>query len=239
VKFSIAIPAYEYKGKGGELLDFSFEKMAEQTFKDFDVIISDHSVDSDVENTCKKWDEKLNIKYFKNETNRGNPASNLNNAIKNSDGEWVKILCQDDFLVYENSMEIISNNLPEDKNWMATGYIHTKDKRNYFNYHAPAVNPQLLIMNSIGTPSCVILKKVPVMPEFDEALKYAYDCEFYFRFWKQYGDPKIITDVTIANYLWENSITAQITQEFIQKENEYILKKHGIGVAPPNETKPA
>lgn len=234
MKISIAIPAYEYKGKGAELLEFSFEKMKTQTFKDFNVVVSDHSLDKSIEDMCKKWENELTIKYVKNTEKRGNPAANLNNAIKESEGEWIKILCQDDYLMYDNSLEIIADAIGEE-NWIATGYIHTRDRKNYQVYHAPFLNPQLYITNTVGTPSCVAIKNVPQMVYADENLKYAYDCEFYFRFMTQYGKPKIITDVTIANFLWDGALTAIITPEFIEQENAYILNKHGI---PKNENQP-
>ena len=48
MKISIAIPCYEYSGMGAEILEHSFHQMNIQTFKDFDVIISDHSIDDNV-----------------------------------------------------------------------------------------------------------------------------------------------------------------------------------------------
>jgi hypothetical protein len=83
------------------------------------------------------------------------------------------------------------------------------------------------VANSIGTCSGVTLRNVENMPEFDTNLRYAHDCDFYYRFWKQYGDPKILKEITISNFLWLNSITSTITQEFINKENKYILEKYG------------
>ena len=64
--------------------------------------------------------------------------------------------------------------------------------------------------------------------EFDENLFYAYDCGYYYRYLLKYGNPSFSTDTTIANYLWENSITSQLTEEILGKESNYILKKHGF-----------
>jgi hypothetical protein len=66
------------------------------------------------------------------------------------------------------------------------------------------------------------------MMQFDTNLSYAYDCEYYYRFMKEHGNPKLITDVTIVNFLWDKSMTSKVDQALIDKENEYILKKHGI-----------
>ena len=52
--FSIAIPAYGYDGKGVEFLDYNFEKLSNQIFKDFEVVVSDHSIDDTIKTICNK-----------------------------------------------------------------------------------------------------------------------------------------------------------------------------------------
>jgi glycosyltransferase involved in cell wall biosynthesis len=49
--FSIAIPTYGYNGKGVEYLENNLNVLYNQNFKDFEVIISDHSKD----NLIEKW----------------------------------------------------------------------------------------------------------------------------------------------------------------------------------------
>ena len=43
MRMSIAIPTYESKGRGVEFLDDLFRTIEIQTFKDFEVVVSDHS----------------------------------------------------------------------------------------------------------------------------------------------------------------------------------------------------
>lgn len=228
MKISIAIPSYEYNGHGRDCLLYSFERMKEQTFKDFDVVISDQSADNSIEELCNEWQDRLDIKYYNVHEDIGNPAKNMNSAVEKAEGDWINILCQDDYLMNEDSLQIIADNIDEEHDWIATGYVHTDNRKNYFNYHAPQLNQHIYIVNTIGTPSCVTIKNKKDLPKFDENLSYAYDCEFYYRFWLKHGKPKLITDVTIANYLWDQSITSHINQDLIRRENDYILKKHGI-----------
>ena len=54
--FSISIPTYGYNGKGVEFLEHNLSILENQIFKDFEVIISDHSTDS----TIKDVYESLN-----------------------------------------------------------------------------------------------------------------------------------------------------------------------------------
>lgn len=231
-KISIAIPTYEYGGYGKECLEYSFEKIHKQSFRDFNVIISDSSKDDEIESLCDIWKDIFEIKYVKSLDSIGNPAKNMNNVVLHSDGEWIKILCQDDYLLDENSLQILNNSIDSGDtfSWIATGYLHTNNRESYFNYHAPYLNPRIYVINTIGTPSCVTIKNEKPLPmiEFDERLSYAYDCEFYYRYYLEHGNPRLLSQATIANYLWSESISAGITNEFIQRENNYILRKHGF-----------
>jgi len=229
-KISVCIPTFEYGGSGKDCLEYSFEKLKEQTFKNFNVIISDSSNDDEIEKLCKEWQTNFEIKYIKSPEARGNPAKNMNISMKNADGEWIKILCQDDYLSGKESLEKIARVIDTNKeyNWIATGYLHTNDKESFFNYHSPYLNPRIYIINTIGTPSCTAFKNDFPLMEMDENLSYCYDCEYYYRFFLEHGNPKLITDVTIISYLWEKSITSSITNDLIIQESRYILQKHGF-----------
>ena len=49
MKVSVAIPTFEYYGRGVEFLDDMFRSISVQTLKDVEVVISDHSVDNSIE----------------------------------------------------------------------------------------------------------------------------------------------------------------------------------------------
>lgn len=234
MKISIAIPAYEYNGFGTECLEYSFTQMKEQLFEDFEVVISDQSVDYKIRDLCNSWRRKLHIKYIHNKKT-GNAAQNMTNAVSNCEGDWIKILCQDDYLAYSDSMLKISKIIDEIEavpnykyNWLATGYIHTPDRKNFERYHAPQLHEHIALVNTIGTPSCTAFRNIKPMPEFDTNLSYYYDCEYYYRFWKQYGDPFFHNDVTIVNYIWNKAYTAKVDDILIDKEETYIRTKHNL-----------
>ena len=97
--FSVAIPTYEMNGKGVEYLNFSLSMLKRQSFQDFEVVISDNSKDDNIKILCEKWSNYLDIKYFNNDINKlDNPSANINNAMKNCTGDYIKILFLDDFL---------------------------------------------------------------------------------------------------------------------------------------------
>ena len=98
-KISIAIPTWESYGRGSEFLDDLLRTIEIQHFKDFEVVISDHSENDDVYNKVLEFNSKFQIKYIENNKNRGNSPANINNAIGNCSGEIIKIMFQDDFFL--------------------------------------------------------------------------------------------------------------------------------------------
>jgi GT2 family glycosyltransferase len=107
MKISICIPTWEQYGRGLEFLENNFEKISTQTYRDFNVIVSDHSKDNKIELLCNRYLSKFEIKYIKNNSNLGNGPYNTNNAISNADGDIIKILFQDHLFFQDNSVELI------------------------------------------------------------------------------------------------------------------------------------
>ena len=75
MRVSVAVPTFEYYGRGVEVLDDMFRTISTQTLKDVEVVISDHSVNDDIQNYCEKNEYNLNIKYI--DENKKNPQKNL------------------------------------------------------------------------------------------------------------------------------------------------------------------
>ena len=117
-------------GKAKELLSRSFDVLKKQTFKDFEVIISDNSEDDVIENFCKNY-QSLNIKYFKNP--RKGISKNTNEAMKKAKGKLIKILYMDDYLINENSLQNIVDNFKG--HWLVTGCAHDNGKGEIINKH--------------------------------------------------------------------------------------------------------
>lgn len=224
---SIAIPTYEMKGLGSIYLRKNFDLLCSQTFKDFDIIVSDHSQTDEILNICKEYETRLKVKYIRNKLNRGSSSANLNNAIKNSDGKLIKILFQDDFLYDEKSLEHIVNNFDLTKDyWLITACEHTRDGLHFERKFYPHYNDKIhLGKNTISSPSVLTIKNEhPLF--FDEKLIWLMDCDYYKRCHIKYGNPKIVNEICSVNRIGEHQVTNTLaTQERKDLEYHYIKNK--------------
>jgi hypothetical protein len=228
---SIAISTYDANGKGDKLLQHNLDMIKKQKYKNFEVVISDHSKSDIIFNLVNSENNKdINIRYFSNEYNYGNSSANTNNAIDKCNGDLIKILFMDDYLHNENSLNEIVNifSLPENKNkyWLANSYLHTRDYNHLFRKQVPTLKDHTFIINKIGCPSGITIRK-EVAERFDENLKWYMDTEFYHRLLLNYKTPIFLHKVLVVNYLHDNQVSnTQINKKLIKFENDYIKKKY-------------
>jgi glycosyltransferase involved in cell wall biosynthesis len=223
---SIVIPCYEMHDNGVSFLDSSLSRIANQTYKNIQVVISDHSLNDNIQKLCEKWSRPLNLKYLKNNINIGSSSSNVNNAINNSDGEIIKILFQDDFLYEEKSIEVIVDNFDVNDMWLVTSCYHTTNGIDMFNKHNPVWNDNIhLGINTISSPSVLALNK-NVSVRFDEELIWLMDCDIYKKLYINYGLPKIIHHTNVVNRLWGNRLSDTISNGIKESELNKMKKKY-------------
>ena len=227
IDISIAIPTYEYGGRGVEFLTHSFNKILSQTFKNFEVVISDHSLNDDIQNLCKEWNNRFEIKYCKNDRGRGIISPNINVAMENCKGEYIKVLFQDDFLYNELSLEktfsFIKSN---DVNWLMTTFYHSVDGVNMVRPFVPVWNNSIWLgNNTMGCPSGMTIKNENII-YFDESLNWLMDCDYYQKMFNLYGEPKILNEFTVVNRTWGERLSDTTNQEVILKETKMMLDRY-------------
>lgn len=223
----MAIPTYEMNGLGVRFLEHSLKILGHQTYKDFDVVISDHSVDNRIESLCKNNVFGLDIKYYRNEAGRGSSSANLNNAILKSTGSLIKILFQDDFLYSLTSLGQIAGSfdLERDK-WHVTACEHSKDGTDLYRPFYPSYNHQIhLGNNTISSPSVLTVKNdIPLL--FDHKLVWLMDCDYYKRLYLKFGQPKILNQVCVVNRIGGHQVSNTIaTRKVRRAERKYVTQK--------------
>lgn len=229
--FSICIPIWGAKGEGIDYLEDNLNSIKNQTFTDFEVIISDHSIDNSLQDFVELWKPILNIKYLKCDKGRGLISPNINNALRNATGKYIKILYQDDIFYNEHSLNDIAEylNIHPETNWLVTGCIGTYDMVNV----AVTVNPQYhqnihLGSNSIGCPSVLTLKNSDEKIYLDENLRFLDDVEYYKRLYDKYGSPNILPTICSTIRMGGVSATSLLNDEIRKKEIDLMLKKYGV-----------
>jgi hypothetical protein len=231
---SICIPTTELIDHNGNetgqyMLNFLLNTIENQTYKNFEVIISDQSKNNVIEKECENW-PNLNIKYYKNSFGIGSAAKNLNFAISKSNFEIIKPIFQDDFLFSENSLKYIIDNISEES-WGFVGTHHCNENNVdvLFNPISPRWDDPVRILSGINTvsgPSVMFFKNDDNY--FDEDLCWINDVEFYYRLFKKYGNPLLLSRQEIVQRIRTSSVSNTLNDKIKNEEEKYVLGKHNI-----------
>ncbi len=214
------------QGEARKVLTRSFDILKKQTFKDFEVVISDNSDNDIVKNLCASPEyQSLKINYFKNP--RKGLAQNTNAAIWGAKGEIIKILYMDDYLASEDSIQQIVNNFRG--YWLVTGCEHDDGMKRY-NPHYPRYNKKIYQgKNTIGSPSVLAIKNEnPLL--FDENMTWLLDCDYYQRMYGKYGEPTILNEINVIIGTGEHQVTNILSNSAKRKEYYYMAKKYKKGL---------
>jgi glycosyltransferase involved in cell wall biosynthesis len=234
VLISICIPAYKHTDFLKRLLD----SLTVQTFRDFEVVITDDSPDDSVKNLCIQFQELLPISYFRNAVALGTPE-NWNEGIRRAQGKWIKLIHDDDWLATENSLQRFADAIGANpdaafffcayrNNWFQSG--RTEEVFiNSFRYKELFKQPAVLFSSNVVGPPSVILHPNDKQFFYDNKVKWVVDIDFYIRYFKT-TTPVHIPEVLMNVGMGEH----QVTQDCFRKrpveipENFYLLGKVGI-----------
>jgi len=212
-KISIVLPTHNM-ANGKFFLKRALDSIAEQTHKDFEVVIPDnshHFTRTTIGEIVKEYSFPIN--HFINE--RMGATKNTNDGMGVATGDLIKILHMDDFFAHQDALKNIVENFKG--HWLVTGCTHTKDHERY-NDHLPQYNDKIHTgMNTIGSPSVLTIKN-GLDVWFDEDSVWLFDCLFYKKMYEEYGAPTILNDINVVIGIHAGQATNQLTQE--QKQNE-------------------
>ena len=236
-KISIAIPTYVKDELDLSYLKESFDKILNQSFKDYEVVVSDNSSNELVENLCNDYSNRFILNYKKNLKHIGMSA-NSNYVMDLCNGEYIKILHCDDFLFSNDALKIIVNALDNsDKYWLVNGFNHTYDSVNFYDPRTPQYPDHLLVGNNLlGCPTNITIRNKDI-EYYDTNVSTSMDHEWYHRLRMKYGMPLILSDVLTTSRQHSNSTTSKLnfdiiiegdgsSWQFIQSELEYLKEKH-------------
>jgi len=233
VLISICIPAFRRVAYLERLLT----SIKNQTFANFEVIVSDDSPGDEVKNLCALYATHFSLNYFKNIKPLGTPE-NWNEAIRNANGQWIKIMHDDDWFTETWSLHYFKKAIDEnaDSVFIFSAYrnIYEKNGRqepmflNKFRWKALLNDPVTLLANNIIGPPSVTLHKNDKKFWYDPSVKWVVDIEFYMRY-LQTARPFYINKPLInvgINNTQVTTYTFGVAQVHL-KESLYLLNKTG------------
>jgi glycosyltransferase involved in cell wall biosynthesis len=184
---SICIPAYNNARSLKTCLDSVFM----QTWKDFELLISDDSTNPEVEELVRSYGSEPRLVYVHNALPLGSPV-NWNNALHLAKGRYIKIMHHDDYFTSPNSLQQFVNYIEKEPSvsfFFCQSRVYFKKEKEYFIHKQTRTqlnrlvqNPVfLLFRNVIGAPSATCFKNDPLI-RFDKDYKWLVDAEFYIRY---------------------------------------------------------
>lgn len=227
-RFSICIPVWEQGGFGLQYLKDLLHSIQIQSFQDWEIVVSDHSKNADF---CEYLhdtfiDSVYNVTCVWYKENHGNGVANLNNSLKEAEGEIIKIMFQDDFMFDRRCLEKFDKTFQdENTKWAVCGSNHTRDGVNFERFMVPSWNPRLLEgVNTISSPSVLAFRNENI-ELFDENLTMFMDVEYYYRLGERYGLPTVIEDCLVTNRCHENQISSRYSGN-LKEEIRYCKEKY-------------
>lgn len=192
-KISCVIPIHDMQG-GDFFLWRLVNSIMKQTYKDYEIII---------------------IK-------EGRMAENTNAGLHKAIGELIKILYLDDYFAHPDALKEIVDNFKGSDNWLVTGCLHQQQGEEPKNPHYPSYNPKMRQgINTIGSPSVLTIRNEGKL-FFDQNLSWLLDCELYSRYYKKYGEPKILNDLNVILGLGAHQMTNLMSEEDKKLEFKYL-----------------
>jgi len=226
---SICIPVYEMFEEGAEYLKHSLSRIAEQDYHNIQVVISDHSTNSAIKDLCNEFVDTLNIKHVFNKDSIGSSSANMNNAVQHADGELLKILFQDDFLLHPKAITTqVDSLISSNKKWCITACAHTQNGIYIIDPYQPVFNTNILFNNTLSSPSTLMVYK-EYYQQADENLLWFMDTDCYYRLYLTTGEPAICQHINVINRRHPNQITnTLVNNELISFEREYLNQKYNL-----------
>lgn len=210
MKISIVIPTYEGNGRGKEFLSNCIQSIYAQTYDNYEIIVTDHSVDDEIELMVQNFDK---VYYVRNENDRGNSSANMNFGTLFATGDIVKPMFYDDFFFSNDALEKIHERFVMGAVWVAVGSNCSADRNTFSHQLIPYYNDEIIYgKNTMSSPSCIAYtRRCGVW--WDERLLWLMDCKFYREMHDKYGDPWIIRDVLVTNYAHPGQMTNSLSDE--------------------------
>jgi glycosyltransferase involved in cell wall biosynthesis len=204
---SICIPSY----KNVAYLQRLLNSIVIQTFKNYEIIITDDSPGDEVKRLLGEY-QNFSISYYKNQPPLGMP-SNWNEGIKKAKGEWIKIMHDDDWFATSSSLEqfaTVAKIAKHDFIFSACSNIDISSGKEtpelLKGWRKEMIEENILNLfyhNVIGHPSTVMHRKDENIL-YDDQFKWLVDIDFYMDYLMRHSGFEYIDEILVNIGIDEN-----------------------------------
>jgi len=147
-----------------ELLEITLDSLAEQTCKNFEVIIVDDFSETSANELALKYKNKLNIIYYYSPVQLGEIDA-LKNAFEKSNGEYLLILHDDDYLSKDAIQEYMLKINEDNYDFIYPDFSVVNDQNKVFNFSKFNLeNPNVMLTK-------IVFKCANIIPEPSMCIK--------------------------------------------------------------------
>lgn len=231
-RVSIIIPSYN----GEEFIREAIDSVLNQTFQDFELIISDDASTDKTREIAQEYSSDPRISFFQNNKQLG-IGGNWNRGIERSKGRYIKILCQDDIIkpgYLEKSVEVLENDESVSLVTTFEQFFGESDRvRNQkeipFTKRVNGTNVQKSVLkngNWIGGPTAVTFRRANLsVGMFDSSLKCGLDYEMWLRLLTT-GDLYVVPEILFQSRIHKGQATTGCQRNLgFDKDKIRILNK--------------
>ena len=233
IPISICIPCYKNESKLQRLL----ESIDMQSFKNYEIILTDDSPDDKVFKLIQYKFTHLNIQYYKNKTALGSPE-NWNHAIEKAQGDWIKIMHHDDYFIHKDSLKHFLDATSEKIDFVFCNYIYKyegEQQDEICRFHKKKMNALLMepmILNAdnmIGNPSGTLVRAAFKHITYDKRFIWKVDIEYYINLLKNGARIAHVDQELVYVGMSSGQITnnVKLNPQFELPEAYFLLEKYG------------
>lgn len=225
---SVLIPAYNY----AHYLDETIQSVLNQTYQDFELVISDNCSTDNTEEMLQKYLADPRITYHKNATNIG-VVGNMNKCLEYATGKYIKMLCADDKFepqLLEKFVDVMEKNpdvsLVVSYRQIFGNYNH-KITLPLSGWHKgqEVINHTLNTYGWLGEPSATMIRTENLrLGFFRKDITWLIDAEMWMR-QLTVGNCYIIPEPLVDIRMHATQVTVGVMKNFVNYFEEYQLVK--------------
>ena len=158
-----------------------------------------------------------------------NAPSNLNFAVSQCRGDFVRILFQDDLLPTASSLSSSVQVLMDGKaQWAVCAFDHLQDESGKIvRPMVPRIGWRLRFgVNRVGAPSVVTFRRSAFV-QADESLVFLFDCDWYLRMLHANGKPATVARLGCRVRLHAGQAT-EWAKVHLPRERKWVFARHNI-----------